>query len=140
LLAHLYQLAHDGCKWPPGLNLWPIPGHQVGIGQAPGDRLGAALAGQERIGAALDARTVLALNHEELFRERAAPQLLQAGELREELLVLVLVLVLEMGVSGQRLFHIVVLPLQYTGKNQAKKPKPTFISSTRRIRRRVRRA
>jgi hypothetical protein len=126
LLAHLYQLVHDGFKLPQGLNLLPIQGHQVGIGQAPGDRLGAVLAGQERIGAALDARTVLALNHEELFRERAAPQLLQAGELLEELLALVL----EMGVIGQRLFHIVVLLLQYTGENQAKKPKPTFISST----------
>jgi len=42
-----------------------------------------------------------------------------------------LTLVLEIGVIGQRLFHIVVLLLQYTGENQTKKPKPTFISSTR---------
>jgi hypothetical protein len=78
------------------------------------------------VGATLDTRTVLALNHEELFGERAAPQLLQAGELLEELLTLAL----EIGVIGQRLFQIVVLLLQYTGGNQAKKPKPTFISST----------
>ena len=123
LLAHLYQLVYDSFKLPQGLNLLPIQG---GIGEAPGDRLGAVLAGQERIGAALDARAVLALNHEELFGERAAPQLLQAGELLEELLALVL----KIGVIGQRLFHIVVLLLQYTGENQAKKPKPTFISST----------
>ncbi len=86
----------------------------------------AVLAGQERIRAALDARTVLAFDQEKLFGERPAPQLLQAGELLEE----VLTLVLEIRVIGQRLFHIVVLLLQYTGENQAKKPKPTFISYT----------
>jgi hypothetical protein len=108
------------------LNLSPIQRHQGGIGQAPGDRLEALLAGQERIRAALDARTILALNHEKLLGERAPPQFLQAGELLEKLLTLLL----EMGVIGQGLFHIVALLLQYIGENQAKKPKPTFISYT----------
>src|ERR1039458_1949937 len=39
-----------------------------------------------------------------------------------------------MGVIGQGLFHIVALLLQYIGENQAKKPKPTFISYTLSIR------
>ena len=60
------------------------------------------------------------ISQEELFGERAAPQLLQVGERLEELLTLVL----EMGVIGQRLFHIVVLLVQYTGKIKPKSQNP----------------
>jgi len=38
----------------------------------------------------------------------------------------------ELWVIGYGVFHIVVLILQYTCENQAKKQEPTFISSTRR--------
>ena len=51
---------------------------------------------------------------------------MQAGELLEKLLALLL----ETGVIGRGFLHIVVLVLQYTGKNQAEKPRPTFISCT----------
>jgi len=37
----------------------------------------------------------------------------------------------ELWVIGYGVFHIVVLILQYTCENQAKKQEPTFISSTR---------
>jgi len=49
-----------------------------------GDGLLASLTRQERIRTALDARTVLALDQEELFGERAAPQFLQTGELLDK--------------------------------------------------------
>ena len=109
-----------------GLNLLPIHGHQGGIGQALGDGFLPLLSRQERIRSTLDARTVLTFNREKLLGERAAPYFWQAGEFVEK----VLTMLLESGVISGGFSHIVVYILQYTTKNQAKKPNPTFISYT----------
>ena len=126
MLPHLHQPVHHGFKLPHGLNLLPIERHQGGIGQALGDGLRALLTRPERIRSTLDTRTVLAFNHEELLGERAASYFGQAGELLEKLLAMLL----DTGVIGRSFSHIVVYILQYTEKNQAKKPRPTFISYT----------
>jgi magnesium-transporting ATPase (P-type) len=56
----------------------------------------------------------------------ALPQLAQAGEPLQECLTLLF----QVRVIGKRLFHIVVIILQYKRQKQAKTLEPTFISST----------
>ncbi len=46
-------------------------------------------------------------------------------------------MLLESGVIGGGLSHIVVYILQYSRGNQVKKPKPTFISYTHALRRNI---
>ena len=104
MLTDLHQSVDDRFKFPQGLNLSPIHRHQSRIGHALGDGLPVLLAGEKRIRTALDGRTVLALDIEKLFAERAASQFLQTGELLDKRVMLLL----ETRVISGRLFHIVV--------------------------------
>lgn len=104
LLTDLHQGVDDRFKFPQGLNLSSIHRHQSRIGHALGDGSPVPLASEKRIRTALDGRTVLALDGEKLFAERAASQFSQTGELLDKLVMLLL----ETGVISGRSFHIVV--------------------------------
>ena len=126
LFAHAHQLVHDGFKLAHGLNLPPIDCEQFGITHAQRKGLGPLLAREQRIGAALNGGAVFAFDGQKLFGEGTPPELLQAGELLEELPPFVF----QVGKIRRGSFHIIVVILQYKGENQRKSPKPTFISST----------
>src|SRR5438132_540840 len=122
LLADPHQLIHHRFELPHGLNLLAINRNQLRISQAHGAGLASFLAGDQRIRAASDLRAICMFDRQELFGERAATQLSQAGQLLEKGLTLVF----QVWVSGGSNFHIVAILLQYTGPKTTQNLKTHF--------------